>query len=328
MPELYDPQRNQALPSGTHIGPPQPPPAQSSSILEQPLIHNYDSSMSFDIPSSFPYHGRKFKRPVGQAKEGVDPSWLDAEGRNEDPLLQPGAGLSATADLFLDLLKLEPGSYADYEALAEAHFDESGRFQLLMPSPTSATMYNIAASSVARFFDTMVMCHLTRHVLSLPTATETILWSAPDSPMSVTDEPPPPINSNPRHGIRVACEDMIWTIGSDLGGSVEWRGRLSAVWIPVLEEGVLRLETLEVEVEDWSQTGKIGCTIDEGLPEIVHRVLHLVVEMEDMESVIQLAEQNGIRPNQALGIVTDSTGPDQVRIVDEDGQEEPYHEMS
>lgn len=91
--------------------------------------------------------------------------------------------------------------------------------------------------------------------LSLRNHVENPLWSPPQSPN--TDLP---YNSLPRHGIQVESEGewkFVYTNPEDSTRKREvvWKIVSKSDWVGVLQEGVLKMESWDVVVEEWMMEG-------------------------------------------------------------------------
>ena len=131
---------------------------------------------------------------------------------------------------------------------------------------------DIYATSLARFFATLNP-NLRSCSLTLPSPIETIVLAS--SPSSTASSPPS--SSLPRHGIELSCADATWRWGLDGGDDsdgapveVTWSCVVTTTWVPLAEEGVLRMEKMEIVVE-----GIKGGGWEWGMPEEAIRVLEV-----------------------------------------------------
>ncbi len=67
---------------------------------------------------------------------------------------------------------------------------------------------------------------------------------------------------------------MCWTMEYE-HGQVVLRGSVEGVWIPVLREGRLKLESLEIVVTSWDKRGEVESVGSFGILEAALRVLEV-----------------------------------------------------
>lgn len=184
----------------------------------------------------------------------------------------------------------------------------------------SALIPDLPSTSLARFFSSFPASHRST-ALNLHPQTESPLWSPPQSPTTEM-----PYNALPRHGVKVESEgEWRWSYampsaaGAGAGAprparsvketkEVVWKVRLQATFVPVLHEGVLKMENLEIMVDEWAVSSRRafdhervlrtvpvpvrgGSVIGEwGLPGKVMRVLDILEGMEEMLGVVEAAQ--------------------------------------
>lgn len=133
------------------------------------------------------------------------------------------------------------------------------------------TKIDVPATSFPRFWPTISDSGVDDHHLSIPNPNETTIYSPPQSP----DNPEPlPSTSYPRHGISIDSSDLTWEINYPTGRS-RLHGSVNAVWVPVLDEARLKMESLEIVIISVDSTGTVNGAGKHGLPEAALRILEV-----------------------------------------------------
>jgi hypothetical protein len=226
------------------------------------------------------------------------------------------------------------GTMDEWNEFVEDHFDDGARLQITLASALSGLkLYggcaelrmctelipDLPSTSLARFFSSFPPS-LVSTSFHLHHQTEHPLWSPPQSPSTEM-----PYNALPRHGVRVDSDgEWRWVYApSPASGAaavptltpvrgretkeVVWKIRLQATFVPVLDEGVLKMENLEVMVDEWYTTvaraygheqadvalaGVSACGVvgEWGLPGKLLRILDILEGMEEMLGVVEVAQ--------------------------------------